>query len=561
MKRIDRKEAAALIKDKSLVYVGGFGAASGVDELLLGVSERFEDQGSPAGLTVISAICSGYSNMEEIGHNRLKADGLMDTIIAGHFMLSGEISRMVSENRIAAYAPPLGAIENMMRAAASGQPGVLEKVGLGTYVDPRVSGYAVNNKAKAQVAGSAINDKDKAQVAGGGGSEDTVQSKETAASQEHVGPSLIKHVEFDGEDYLFYKALAPEACLIRGSVADTHGNISLIKEGVYEYQLEAAMATRNKGGTVIVQVEEVVEVGEIPPKEVRIPGMFVDYVVVAPPENHAQLYNSEYRPEVAGLSKVAAGDLKPMPLDVRKVIARRAAMELEDGCVVNLGIGLPAGVGIVANEEGMAPNMTLSLETGPVGGIPLDGPAFGSAINHEALLAASDAFAFYDGGGLDMAFLGAAEVDARGNVNVSMFGTRCAGPGGFINISQNTPKVCYMGTFTAGKQQIEVSGGKLNIVQDGDSAKFVNAVQQITFSGDYARSTGQKVLYVTERAVFRLNTEAFHGDRLFVSPGECALELIEIAPGVDLEKDILAKMEFRPQIAEDLKVMDRWIFE
>ncbi|MBQ9180139.1 MAG: 3-oxoacid CoA-transferase [Firmicutes bacterium] len=543
MKRIDRKEAAALIKDRSLVYVGGFGAASGVDELLLGVSERFEDQGSPAGLTVISAICSGYSNMEEIGHNRLKAEGLMDTIIAGHFMLSGHLSRMISENKVAAYAPPLGAIENMMRAAASGQPGVLEKVGLGTYVDPRVSGCAVNDKARDQVAGSA----------------ESVRSEETAASQEHVGLSLIKHVEFDGEDYLFYKALAPDACLIRGSVADTHGNISLIREGVYEYQLEAAMATRNKGGTVIVQVEEVVEGGEIPPKEVRIPGMFVDYVVVASPENHPQLYNSEYRPEVAGLSKVAAGDLKPMPLDVRKVIARRAAMELEDGCVVNLGIGLPAGVGIVANEEGMAPNMTLSLETGPVGGIPLDGPAFGSAINHEALLAASDAFAFYDGGGLDMAFLGAAEVDARGNVNVSMFGTRCAGPGGFINISQNTPKVCYMGTFTAGKQQIEIADGKLNIVQDGDSAKFVNAVQQITFSGDYARSTGQKVLYVTERAVFRLNT--FHGDRLFVSPGECALELIEIAPGVDLEKDILAKMEFRPKVAEDLKVMDSWIFE
>ena len=521
MKRIDRKEAAALIKDKSLVYVGGFGAASGVDELLLGVSERFEAEESPRELTVISAICSGYSNMEEIGHNRLKAEGLIDTIIAGHFMLSGEISRMVSENKVAAYAPPLGAIENMMRAAASGQPGVLEKVGLGTYVDPRVSGCAVNEKAKSQVAGSGENP---------------------------LGPSIVKHVEFDGEDYLFYKALAPDACLIRGSIADEHGNISLIREGVYEYQLEAAMATRNKGGTVIVQVEEVVEVGEIPPKEVRIPGMFVDYIVVASPENHPQLYNSEYRPEVAGLSKVAAGDLKPMPLDVRKVIARRAAMELEDGCVVNLGIGLPAGVGIVANEEGMAPNMTLSLETGPIGGIPLDGPAFGSAINHEALLAASDAFAFYDGGGLDMAFLGAAEVDAKGNVNVSMFGTRCAGPGGFINISQNTPKVCYMGTFTAGKQQIEIADGKLNIVQDGDSAKFVDAVQQITFSGDYARSTGQKVLYVTERAVFRLNTEG-------------ALELIEIAPGVDLEKDILAKMEFRPQIAEDLKVMDSWIFE
>ena len=519
MKIIDGRAAAKLIDDGMMVYVGGFGAYSGVDELLKGLAGRYEVEGHPEKLTVISGICSGYSNMEPIGHNLLKAEGLMDTIIAGHFMLSGEVSRMVSENKVAAFALPLGALPGMLGAGASGRPGFFSKVGLGTYVDPEVSGYAVNPRAK-----------------------------------EQSEKPLVQHTEFAGEDYLFYSAIKPDVCLVRGTISDEDGNISLRREGLHEYQLQAAMATKNNGGTVIFQVEEIVPVGEINPKEIKVPGMLVDYVVVADKGNHMQYYGADYDPAVSAEAKVPAEEIEPMALDVRKVIARRAAMELRDGAVVNLGIGLPAGVGSVAIEEGLAPNMTLSLETGPIGGVPLSGPAFAGAINHDVLMDAEDAFAFYDGGGLDMAFLGAAEVDAKGNVNVSMFGVRCAGPGGFINISQNTPKVCFMGTFTAGKSEIEIRDGKVCIDKDGDGIKFLRDVQQITFSGDYGAKTGQEVLYITERAVFRLIEAADQ------EAGGVALELIEIAPGADLKKDVLDKMEFKPVISPDLKEMEQWIF-
>ena len=598
MKVIDAAAAAKLIEDNMVVYIGGFGAYSGVDELMHGLAERKRAEGHPENLTVLSGICSGFGNMEDIGHNIICEPGLVGTIIAGHYMISGRMSRMVSENKVAAYAPPLGALPCMLRAGASGQPGVLMKVGLGTYVDPAVSGFAVNEKARAQVsefetAGSKTGSQDQQDP------QDSQGPKVPKGTKAPLGPQLIRRMELDGEDYLFYKALRPDACLIRGTIADKNGNISLRREGLHEYQLEVAMATKNSGGTVIVQVEELAECGQIPPKEIRIPGMMVDYVVIGSPENSRQMYgNEDYKPEISAEAKIDAGEMPHMPLDVRKVIARRAAMELPvaksdsdveadadanvdanteadaktnananvdantnvdakteaDGkkCIVNLGIGLPAGVGIVAAEDGLASELVMSLETGPIGGIPLDGAAFAGAVNHEALMNAPDVFSFYDGGGLDMAFLGAAEVDGAGNVNVSMFGTRCAGPGGFIDISQNTPKVCFMGTFMAGAQDIRVEGGKLTIVSDGNKAKFTEHVQQITFSGEYAGRTGQKVLYVTERAVFRL------------LPGNGAdhkLELIEIAPGVDLEKDILAKMEFEPVVSPDLKKMDKKIFE
>ena len=604
MKVIDAAAAAKLIEDNMVVYVGGFGAYSGVDELMHGLAERKRAEGHPENLTVLSGICSGFGNMEDIGHNIICEPGLVGTIIAGHYMISGRMSRMVSENKVAAYAPPLGALPCMLRAGASGQPGVLMKVGLGTYVDPAVSGFAVNEKARAQVsefetAGSKTGSQDQQDQQQPQDPQDSQGPKVPKGTKAPLGPQLIRRMELDGEDYLFYKALRPDACLIRGTIADKNGNISLRREGLHEYQLEVAMATKNSGGTVIVQVEELAECGQIPPKEIRIPGMMVDYVVIGSPENSRQMYgNEDYKPEISAEAKIDAGEMPPMPLDVRKVIARRAAMELPvaksdsdveadadanvdanteadaktnananvdantnvdakteaDGkkCIVNLGIGLPAGVGIVAAEDGLASELTLSLETGPIGGIPLDGAAFAGAVNHEALMNAPDVFSFYDGGGLDMAFLGAAEVDGAGNVNVSMFGTRCAGPGGFIDISQNTPKVCFMGTFMAGAQDIRVEGGKLTIVSDGSKAKFTEHVQQITFSGEYAGRTGQKVLYVTERAVFRL------------LPGNGAdhkLELIEIAPGVDLEKDILAKMEFEPVVSPDLKIMDKKIFE
>ena len=363
MKIINRNEAAALIKDHSVVYVGGFGAYSSPDELMHGLAENYCREGHPKALTVISGICSGYGNMEDIGHNILCEPGLVDTIIAGHFMISGKMSRMVSENKVAAFAPPLGAIANMLRAGASGQPGVLMKVGLGTYVDPEVEGCAVNERAKKKI----------------------IDSEHTDDHSE-----LIKHVEYNGEDYLFYKALRPDACLIRGTIADEDGNISLKREGIHEYQLETAMAAKNNGGIVIVQVEEIADCGSLNPKEIRIPGMLVDYVTLAGSENHMQICgNTQYDPAVSAERRVPAGEIEPMPLGVRKVIARRAAMELaknernssaaDEGKksgralrspVVNLGIGLPAGIGSVINEGWLEADMILSLETGPVGGVP-----------------------------------------------------------------------------------------------------------------------------------------------------------------------------------------------
>lgn len=511
MKIISAAEAAALLKDGITLGVGGFGAHSAPDELLKGIEERYEKERHPAGITVLSGICTGNNKFDDIGHNRLHADGLIDTLISGHFKNSAEMDKLVAENKIAGYALPLGCVINMIRAAAAGRPGVISRVGLHTYVDPRVEGCAVNEKAQ-------------------------MQRKE-----------LVSVLNLDGTDYLFYHSVPIDACVIRGSFADEDGNISLDREDITEAQYHMAAAAHNNGGLVIVQVEKIVKSGTLPPRSVRLHHSLVDYVVVSEPVNHRQNYQDfEYHPELSGELKVPLSAVPPMPLNLRKVIARRAAMELKPDSVINLGIGIPSGVGSVANEEGLACKTTLSLESGPLGGVPVEGVGFGSATNPDAIYCLADNFDFYDGGGLDCAFLGIAQVDENGDVNVSRFGSSCAGPGGFINITQSTPAVCFMGGFTASKPKLNIGGGKMSIEEDGKGVKFVKKVQQITFSADFARETGQQILYITERAVFRLSPT-----------GIC---LIEIAPGVDLEKDILAHMEFMPEISDDLKLMDARIY-
>ena len=511
MKIITRREAAALIKDGVTLAVGGFGAHSAPDELLLGIEERYAEEGHPKGITVFSGICTGNNKFDDIGHNRLAADGLIDTLIAGHYKNSAQMDRLVSENKIAGYALPLGVVVNLLRAAAGGKPGVLTRVGVHTYVDPRVEGCAVNERARAQ------------------------------------GRELVSVMNIDGKDCLFYRTIPVDACVIRASYVDEDGNISLKREDIQENQLQMATAAHNNGGIVIVQVEAVLERGSIPAREVAINHSLVDYVVVSSPETHRQNYAVDsYHPEYTGEVKIPAGAIPAMPLNMRKVIARRGAMELRSGSVINLGIGIPSGVGSVANEEGVADTVLLSLESGPLGGVPVEGVGFGCATNPENIYAIQDNFDFYDGGGLDAAFLGLAQVDERGNVNVSRFGKSCAGPGGFINITQSTKNVCFMGGFTATKPTLEIDGGKLNIISDGQGVKFVRKVEQITFSAEYARETGQNILYITERAVFRLAADG--------------IELIEIAPGVDLERDILAHMDFRPLISPELKLMDSRLF-
>lgn len=509
---ISAQEALTKIKDGQTVAVGGFGAYCGPDALFKALRDRFDATGSPANLTIVAGISTGNNTKNDIGLNRIAHPGLMGTVIAGHLANPPIVSELVGANKIAGYTLPLGVVVHLFRAIAGAKPGVLTHVGLGTFADPRVEGCKSNQLAREQ------------------------------------GRDVVELVNMNGEELLFYPAFPLDVCLIRGTYADEDGNISMDHEALTGAELEIAGAVHNSGGIVIVQVEKVVQRGSIHPKTVRIHNKLVDYVVVAEPELHRQGYATDiYRPELSGEIRCSTDQIPPMDMSVRKVIARRGAMELRPNVVINLGIGIPSGVGSVANEEGIANLSTLSLESGPMGGVPVEGVGFAGSVNPEAINTICDTFDLYDGGLLDMTFLGAAEIDEQGNVNVSRFGSRCTGPGGFINISQNTPKVCFMGGFTAGKSDIQIQDGQLDIVQDGPGVKFVKKVQQITFSADYARKTGQEILYITERAVFRLC--------------EDGLELVEIAPGVDMQKDILDKMEFAPRIAKDLKTMDSRIFK
>lgn len=505
-------QAAQLVKDGAMIALGGFGSHNGPDALLQALADRYRESAHPAKLTVVTGVSTGDNSQDDIGMNRIAIEGLIDTIIAAHLANPPKISAMAAANQIAAYTLPLGVVVHLFRAIAGKKPGVLTHVGLNTFVDPRQEGCKVNDRARAQ------------------------------------GREVVELVEMQGREYLFYPSFPLDICFIRGTYADEDGNISIEHEDLTGAELEIASAVHNCGGIVVVQVEDVVRSGSIHPRKVRIHRKFVDYVVKCPsPDLHMQNYaNAAYQPALTGEIRCSAGGIAPMAMSIRKVIARRGVMELRPNCVINLGIGIPSGVGSVANEEGINDRAILSLESGPLGGVPLEGVGFASSMNPETINSICDTFDFYDGGFLDMTFLGAAEVDQQGNVNVSKFGPRCPGPGGFINISQNTPAVYFMSGFTAGKSQIEVADGKLNIRQDGPGVKFIRKVQQITFSAENALRNGQRVHYITERAVFRLTPDG--------------IELIEIAPGVDLERDILGRMEFRPLIAEDLKVMDPRIF-
>ena len=467
--RITAEEAAALIQDNMTLGVGGFGAYAAPDELLSALAERYERLGSPRALTAVCGISPGSNRPDGRGLARLRAPGLLDTVMAGHFANPPEIAELIGTNQ-------------------------------------------ANQKTRAQ------------------------------------GRDIVELVSLDGRDYLAYKTFPIDACFIRTTWADEDGSLSMEDEGVGDYAAELAAATHNSGGIVIAQVRGIVSRGSLPPKSVRVHHPMVDYVVVnTDPALHMQSYAAQLRPELSGQLRRPTDSIPPMPLDNRKLIARRGALELRPDCLINLGIGIPSGVGVVANEEGIAQRITLSLESGPQGGVPVEGAGFGSAVNAEAIYTVADTLELYDGGMLDLSFLGAAEVDCHGNVNVSKFGSRCTGPGGFVNISQNTKRVFFTGTFTAGGLKEEVRDGRLVILQEGRSKKFRRQVEQITFSGDYAVKSGQDVTFLTERAVLKLTPDG--------------LMLTEIAPGVELEQDILAQMEFRPLISPELREMDHRIFQ
>lgn len=507
-KVISAQQAALLVKDNDTLAVGGFVGAGVPEELLDGLRQRYQETKTPRDLTLYH--CAAVGDGKERGANRVGLEGLLKKLICAHIGLEPALNALTVQNKIATYMIPQGVASHLLRAIAGKKMGVFTHVGLKTFVDPRLEGCKMNDLAR-------------------------------------TSGDVVELLNIGGKDQLLFRSFPINVCFIRGTVADEDGNVTLHREALFSDQLEMAAATHNSGGIVIAQVEKVVPRNTLKPHDVKVHGSMVDYVVEGRKEMNQQTYlSNDYHPEWSGEYRVPLSNVEPMALNERKVIARRGALELRPGMLVNLGIGIPDGVAAVAAEEGVVEQITLSIESGVLGGVPLGGVGIGAGVNAAAIYKQPDIFDVYDGGGLDVSCLGAAQIDPKGNVNVSKFGGRVVGPGGFINISQNAKKVCFCGTFVAGKQVLEIKDGSLNIVQDGSGVKFVKQLEQVTFSGEYAYQVGQEVLFITERAVFGL-TE--HG-----------LTLKEIAPGVDLKKHILAHMEFEPAIAADLKLMDARIF-
>lgn len=500
---IRASEAAELVDRGQTLFVGGSGG--GIQEpttLLTALGERFDATGEPTELTVWHA--SGVGDRESTGLSLIAREGMLSRVVGGHWGMAPQLAALATEDRIEAYNFPQGAISQLMREIAGGRPGLVTPIGLGTFVDPRFEGGRLNARTTEE---------------------------------------LVQLMRIGGRECLFYPSFRIDVAFIRATTADELGNLSFEEEAAFLEALSVAQATRASGGTVVAQVKYLAEAGTLHPHTVRVPGVAVDRIVRTPEQR--QTCRRQYDPALSGRLRTPAASLPRMKFGARKIIARRAAMEIAPGSVVNLGVGIPDGVASVAAEDGRLGELTFAIEQGHVGGVPASGVEFGAAANAYSTLDQPYQFDFFGGGGLDIAFLGMAEADLKGNVNVSRFGTTLAGCGGFVDITQGTSRVIFCGTFTAGGLEVETSGGQLRILEEGRNSKFVEEVEQVTFGGGRAREQGQEVLYVTERAVFRL--------------GEDGMELVEVAPGVNVERDILGHMGFRPRI-DGLREMPQTLF-
>jgi propionate CoA-transferase len=502
---VDADTAAGLIRDRDAVLFGGSGGGHAVPERVIeALARRLRERRAPHDLTLISVVSLG--DWQATGFNLLAEPGLARRVISAGFNNCPKIAALALANQIEAYTLPQGTLSQLMRDMAAGRPGLLTTTGLHTFVDPRHGG-----------------------------------GRQSPCSDE----DLVELLTVGGKEYLLYKALPVNVALIRATTADERGNLTMEREAFFGENFSIATAARRQGGIVIAQVERIAAAGTLPGKLVKVPGVVVDYVVVAP--DQAQTYQTPYSPAYAGEVRAPDAAIRGLPFDVRKVIARRAAMELFPGAVVNLGFGVSNGIANVAAEEGLWRELTLTVEQGIIGGVPAGGMDAGAGVNYDMMADQPYQFDFYDGGGLDLAFLSFAEVDQEGNVNVSRYGKSINGPGGFINISQGARKVVFSGTFTTGGLDVAPDGaGGLTLRHEGRTSKWVPRVQQLTFNGAYARERGQEVMYVTERAVFRLAARG--------------IELIELAQGIDLRRDVLERIGFEVRVVEPLTAMDPRLF-
>lgn len=500
-KVIAASDAAALIKDGVTIGTSCLGLGGWPEELAIAIEKRFLASGHPGKLTFVHTAAIGDWGKTK-GAMHFIHPGMLDRCIFGHVGLCPDFARMILDGGCQGYNLPMGVITQLWREIAAHQPGVITKTGLGTYVDPRLEGGRINK----------ITTKD-----------------------------IVKVIAFEGEEWLVYKSFPIDVAIFRGTTADEHGNLTVENEGMLFEILALAQAAKNSGGIVIAEVAYIAKAGTLNPKTVRVPGVLIDHVVVSGPDNHWQSAGTSFNPAFSGALQVPMTGQPTMALNERLIIARRAAMELLPGCVVNLGIGVPGGIADVVADEDVSDLITLTSESGTIGGVPAGGHDFGLSRNPDAYVEMTAQFDWYSGGGLDLAFEGAAQVDSKGNVNVSKFNGMFVGCGGFIDITQHAGKVVYCGTFTAGGLKVSVADGKLAISHEGKVKKYIAAVEQVTFSGDYAAKQRQPVLFITERAVFELQ--------------DGHLALIEVAPGIDVEKDILAHMDFKPRIAPAPKPM------